>query len=279
MAYVPFAVEYNCRYMMVGPGLSPVAVFNDPTDAAYVGMITEITGLDSPEVRESAEDLVEADGGSHGAFYFGRRPFTITARIFGHSTPEERATRIDRARRASLATQGDAYLFWTPTVPGGESLQLLFRRQQPFRESGGWVKEIQMALVSESAVIQSQTQYATPSTASGTTIAAENKGSYVSFPIIEITGVSVNPIIAGGGGTLITGPSGTPLNLASGETIQIDTLNHTAKFIGGARNGQSGNRYIDFASTTWPRLRAATTETFGLIGGGTMVIRWRHSWV
>jgi hypothetical protein len=90
------------------------AVFNDPFDPNYAGMLTEVSGLDSPDVRESAEDLVEGDGGVHGNFYFGRRPITLNGRIFGHQTARERDIRLDYVRNATLAMRSDAILSWVP---------------------------------------------------------------------------------------------------------------------------------------------------------------------
>lgn len=127
MAYYPFATEIGATYRLVGPN-GAVAVFNDPSDPNYVGMLSELTGLDSPEIRESAEDLVESDGGTHGNFYLGRRPITINGRVFGHATLAERTIRLDRARRATMALRGDATLSWKPsrrvenfaTNPSGE---------------------------------------------------------------------------------------------------------------------------------------------------------------
>lgn len=115
MAYYPFAIEKGAVYTLVGPDGS-TAVFNDPNDPNYVGMITDIAGLGSADVRESAQDLTEADGGSHGSFYFARQPVVITASIFGHGSVAERTARIDRARRASLALRGDAVLSWRPST-------------------------------------------------------------------------------------------------------------------------------------------------------------------
>ncbi len=117
MAYYPYAVEKGAIYKLVSPD-GIIAVFNDPTDPNYVGMVSDISGLDSAEVRESAEDLVESDGGTHGNFYFGRRPIAITARVFGHTSIREREIRIDRAKRASMAMRGDATLSWRPTWGG-----------------------------------------------------------------------------------------------------------------------------------------------------------------
>ncbi len=280
MAYVPLASQVGAVYTLTGPN-GVVAVFNDPLSANYVGMLTEITGLDSAEVRESADELVEADGGVHGNFYFGRRPITMTCRVFGHADVAARELRIDRARRATLAMQADANLVWTPAAAGAPSVFVPVRRQQPFRETGAWIKDLQIALVSEFAVIMSTSINATASTASGTGVSVENRGSYVSYPVLEITGVSTNPQVTDGhGGTFRSGPSGFTLSLASGEKVEFDMLNHSGIFTAGARIGQSANRYIDFGLTTiWPNVRGATTETFTLSGGGTMIVKWRHAWV
>lgn len=281
MAYIPISQHYDLKYTLAKT-LTDVAVFNDPTDANYVGMIQELTGLDSPEVRESYTELTEGDGGVHGSFYYSRRPITIRVLVFGHATAVEREAKIDKARRASNAMRGDGLLQWTPATPGAVGVQIPVRRSQgAFRETGGWNKELQISLVSDQSVIMSQTQNATVSTASGAGVAVENKGSYTAYPIIEITGVSVNSQVSDGhGGTLRMGPTGNTLTLASGEKIEIDTLNHSAKFTAGARVGQSGNRYIDFSNTTvWPTVRDKTNETFTLTGGGSMIVKWRHVWI
>ena len=112
MAYYPFATERDARYQLVGPDGS-TAVFGDPLDPNYVGAVTELTGLDSAEIRESAQDLTEADGGSHGYFYMSRRPIVFGVSVYGHQTVAERNLRIDRARRASLAFSGGSTLLET----------------------------------------------------------------------------------------------------------------------------------------------------------------------
>jgi hypothetical protein len=114
MAYFPLATEINSVYRLAAPD-GAVAVFNDPLDPNYVGMLTAITGIDSAEVRESAQDAVEADGGIHGNFYFSRRSIVMDGRVFGHASALERATRLDRARRASMALRGDSTLTWKPS--------------------------------------------------------------------------------------------------------------------------------------------------------------------
>lgn len=114
MGYMPFSPALDSIYTLTSGNGQWRAVFNDPFDPNYAGMLTEVSGLDSPEIRESAEDLVEGDGGVHGNFYFGRRPITINGRIFGHATARERDQRLDYVRNATLAMKEDAVLSWVP---------------------------------------------------------------------------------------------------------------------------------------------------------------------
>lgn len=272
MAYFPLATETGAIYKLVSPA-GAVAVFNDPTDPNYVGMLTEITGLDSAEVRENASELVEADGGAHGSFYFGRRPITLTCRVFGHTTLAERTLRMDRARRAALAMRSDAILSWKPSDWATRTYVETFtpvRRQQPFRESGAWVKELQIALVSEYAYI-----FSVASKTVNTGVATENQGNMPAFPIVEFTGASSNPTMSDGTRVFRT----TGLELAAGEKVEFDMLNHTGVFTAGARSGQSANRYINFTTTQWPYVSGnGTSQTFAMTGGGTGKITYRDTW-
>jgi hypothetical protein len=445
MAYYPRATSFEAVYRLTGPD-GAVAVFNDPTDANYVGALTEVTGLDSADIRESASDLTESDGGAHGAFYLGRRPIVLNCRVFGHASVSERDIRIDRARRASLALRGDATLSWKPATRGenlvanprgvtdtagwsatatgvssggtmtrqtglstlavgttglqvvtggtgnanqgiGYSASVIagktyavsvaarrtvgtangevfiagvntatinstvsstsfvvytttftaaatgtvvigirqptsntttgtyqisdvmlapgvdptykdgdtagwfwqgdsgvsasgdfveqfttVRRQQPFRESGAWVKDLQIPLVSEFATI-----FSTALKSSAMGVAAENRGNYPAYPLVNITGASTNPTVSDGTRTFKT----TGLTLAAGETVQFDMLYHTGVFTNnaGGRINNSANRYIDFATTQWPYLTGnGTTQTFALTGGGSATIQYRDSW-
>ncbi len=268
MAYQPLATEIGAVYTLTSPDGLAVAVFNDPASVNYVGALTEVTGLDSAEVRESMSDAVESDGGVHGAFYLGRRPVVLSGRVFGHASVAEREIRLDRARRASLALRGDSVLKWTPV--GAQEVFIPVRRQQPFRESGAWVKDFQIPMVSELAVIQS-----TATVTSGAGVACENNGNWPAFPTVSITGVSANPTVSDGTRTFRT----TGLTVASGETVVFDMRTHTGVFTAGARNGQSANRYIDFATTQWPYLAGqGTTQTFTLTGSGTLSVSYKHTW-
>lgn len=456
MAYYPYATVTDDRYVLTNTAAGVVAVFNDPASPLYAGMLSEISGLDSPEVRESAEELAQADGGSHGAFYFGRRPITMTAKFFGHTSLAQRTARMDLARRASLAMRSDATLAWKPSTrnenfitnpraqnnttgwvtsvagvnsgaaltrqtgqtppvgttaiqvattgsgnanqgyaipmtveagktytysisarrsagtgsgelflngptnstitatvngsswvtytgsftPGtsgtqyigikhpasntnastfqvsdvmiaggtntnyrdgdtsgwfwqgdegnsasGDFLEMFtyVRRQGPIRESGGWVKDMQISLVSEFAAMYSVGQKTTSALA-GANLFPENRGSWPAYPTFKIHGpISVtNPSISqvqGGSAQINTTGS---LLIASGEDLEIDTLNHTATFTVGPRTaGGTGNAnsFINFATTIWPTIPTGTSG-FNVNGSsGSMEATWRDTWM
>ncbi len=268
MAYYPISTTYGASYAIVGPD-GVRASFNDPLDPDYVGVLTEVTGLDGADIRESAFDLTESDGGVHGSFYLGRRPITMSGSVFGHATIREREIRLDRARRATLALRGDSTLTWKPMVVAAGDLELFVpvRRQQPFRESGNWVKTFQIALVSQYAqIFGSALKTAAPG------VATENQGNYPAYPLVNITGSSTDPTVSDGTRVFRT----TGLTLAGGEVVQFDMLNHTGVFTAGARSGLSANRYIDWATTAWPYVLG--TVTFSLGGGGTATIPYRDTW-
>lgn len=271
MAYLPIATYFGAKFTLTGPDGS-VATFNDPTDANYVGALTEVSGLDSAEVRESAFDLTESDGATHGSFYLSRRPIVLTGKVFNHTSILERNTRLDRARRASMCLRADGTLAWdVPIAPSGTvTLFVPVRRQQPFRESGAWVKDFQIPLVSQYATIFGNTLKTV-----ATGVATENQGNYPAYPLITITGASTNPTVSDGSRVFRT----TGLTLAVGEAVRFDMLNHTGIFTVGARTGQSANRYIDFALTQWPYLNGLNVvQSFSLTGGGTASIQYRDTW-
>lgn len=275
MAYLPLASQTGAIYTLTNGAWT--AVFNDPTSPNYVGMLSEVTGLDSAEVRENATDLVEADGGVHGPFYMGRRPIVLTGKVFGHATVAARDVRLDRARNASLALRTDATLAWT--AASGAAVFVPVRRQQPFRETEGWNKAFQIPLVSQYAQIFGSTLKTAASVAAGTGRVVENQGNFPAYPLIRITGISgsTTTVTDGNGGTFKTLNT---LTIASGETVEFDMLNHTGTFIAGARNGQSATRYIDFTSITqWPAVvMGNNTFTLASGAGGSMVVVHRDTW-
>lgn len=147
--------QFGVPFTLIGPDGSR-AVFNDDTDPDYVGLLNSVSGLDSAEVRENFDDRVEADGGVHGNFWYGRRPVVLEG-LIRHTTAADRNAKEQKLLRASNAMRGDAGLSWTPD---GSSIarRILLRRQQPVRISGAWNKQFMVPLVAENAAIESNQQ-------------------------------------------------------------------------------------------------------------------------
>lgn len=191
MTYVPFAPEYGAPITLTGPD-GTVAAFNDPANPDFCGYLTDLTGLDSADVREVGDVLASADGGWHGNFWYGRRPIVLSGAVVPITSAADRATKIDKIRRASNAMRGDAVLAWTNTAAGAVPMQTWVRRQQPLRVTGGWAKNFNLSLVSQYAPLFSQANHVVSGT---TTLTAENQGDYPSYPVIRLTGPSTNPVI------------------------------------------------------------------------------------
>lgn len=149
-------VEYGAKYTLTGPD-GTIVVFNDSTDPNFVGSLSpESSGLDSPDVREDAQDRTEDDGGIHGNFYYGRRPVVLQGTISATSATQ-RNERVEKLMRATNALRGDATLKWKP-AGATEEVELKLRRQQPLRITKGFVKDFQAAMVSAAAGIKGVTE-------------------------------------------------------------------------------------------------------------------------
>lgn len=271
MAYIPYTQETGAIYTLTGPR-GDTAVFNDPTNANYVGMLTDLSGLDSAGVRESGGPMTGADGGWHGNFYYDRRTITLSGTVFGHAGANARATRIDRMVRACDALRNDAVLSWQPMSIGAPVMQTWVRRQQPLRVTGAWNKDFQLQLVSQYAQLFSATLHQSSTV---TSPSAENQGSMDSMPSFTIQGASSGTIsvsLAGGGTLTMLGS----LTLAGGDVLVVDVASHTA-----TKNGTNANSFIDFSNTSWSgvAMPRATTSVYTVHNAPSMFVKWRDWWV
>lgn len=298
MAQLPHAPQSSAVYTMTGPD-GGVAVFNDPTSPNYVGALEEITGFDSPEVRENADNLVQMDGGIHGDFFFGRRPITMSGKVINPADAADRNTRLNNLARATNAMHGDATLVWTPD--GGEQVFMKLRRQQPLRITGGWVKDFQAAMVAADPRIYSTTLYSSSVNASAAggsggfsfnlafpinfgaasvtgQVFVENRGNALTYPVLTISGPGVNPSVY----NATTGQTiGLTYTLNAGETMVIDTLNRTVLLNGVAANNKYGA--LDFLHTIWWGLVSGINDIrliyYSYTAGASLRVDWRDSWV
>lgn len=291
MASEPTGPETGVKYTLTNAA-SHSAVFNDPADAAYVGALAgddAITGLDSPEVRESFADLAEADGAIHGNFFHGRRPITLSGQILG-STNEQRNERLTRLQRAANSLSADGTLTW---IPSGSISQFCYvRKQQPTRISGvGTLKSFFVALVAADPRIYASSATSYSGIAIGGTQVAENRGSYAapfdSITISRPTAGTVNTItITVEGVTVVKlGGTGSPaaLGWTSGSAITSYVINTRTRAV--TTTGSVTNAYntVDFTASNWTDLSPGNNNvSFTVTGGGTgstMAISYRDVWM
>lgn len=301
--------QIDLAYTIVGPD-GARAVFNDHTDPDFVGALTTLSGFDSPEIRESYEDITEFDGGVHGPFYYGRRPMTLEGLIYGHASPTERNERISKLKRATNAMRADATVTWTPD--GAEPMFASVRRQQPLRIDGNWNKTFQIAVVAADPRFYSTTLYSQavgaldlPGGASGFGFDAEfpldfgepvppgqiyinQQGDTETFPIYTITGPGVNP-------TIFNHTTGTTIaftqTLSASQGLLIDTLKRTVKLgtvvePGVVDPNALTNLYssLNFEETVWGGLIPETNDlrlsfSSGATSDATLRVEWRSAWL
>jgi hypothetical protein len=92
-----------------------------------------------------------------------------------------------------------------------------------------------------------------------------------------VTNPSINQTQGGSGQINTTGS----LLVLSGETLEIDTLNHTATFIAGGRAGSTGNAnsFINYLTTTWPTIPTGVSGFHVTGTTGSLEVNWRDTWL
>jgi hypothetical protein len=269
--------ETSAVYTLTGPDGSR-AVLNDTTDTDYVGTFNAdgITGLDDAEIRENAWDLVEADGGVHGPFWLGRRPFTLTIDVTG-ATAQQRNARMEKVKRATNALRADGIMSWTTPNGGGPNQQISFRRQQPRRWSNvGFLKTCFLGLVAADPRIYSTTLNTNTQLQADGFQTWTNQGDYLSPPSLKINGPGTNPSVFNGTlGIIFNG-----LVLTAGQYVVVDLVQRTVVDQSGA------NRFgtVDFLNTAWWQLgpnnnSVKITWASGNTAASTLVGTWRDAWV
>jgi hypothetical protein len=291
-------LQIDIPYTLVGPD-GTRCVFNDPSDPDYIGRLdaeSGITGLDSPEVRESADVLVEDDGGIHGNFFHGRRPVVLQGWI--HPDPISEANRrMDRLLRASNAMRADATLTWTET--GSDARTLFLRRQQPARITGRRPKTFMLALVqADSRIYSAAVNTQVISAAGGASLGGlaspvtsplqvtgggglgaagvVNRGTVESPAVLRIDGPITNPVIR-------NATAGQDIRLTytlhAGEYLIVDLKTHTVLL-----NGTT-DRYsaLDFTNSSWWKLQPGVNDIHLLAAAysipAAVTVTWRHAWI
>lgn len=306
---LPSGPQFGVKYVLTGPDGTRIA-FNDKTDPDYVGALTNISGFDSAEVRENADDLVQMDGGIHGDFFYGRRPITLEGLVYGFGATAVRQEILAKVQQATNAMRADATLEWT--VDGGIPQYLKLRRAQPLRIEGGFNKAVQIAMVAADPRIYSVDARVASVNAdfvpvaigrpyprsydkdygdaapSGQLIIA-NQGNAETFPIYTVLGPGTSPQVI----NFTTGKIVSLLyTLAAGEGLLIDTLNRTVQFgvestvTPGTLNPTTlSNKYsaLDFLNTEWGGLAPGSNDLrlafFSYTAGAKLRVDWRDAWL
>lgn len=235
------SVDLKATYTIVAPagvdGRGGTAIINGSSSATdFVGYLADLSGFDSPEVRESADNIVEGDGGVHGSFYHGRRPFTMEIMIEIAATDALSHARLDKLYRATNAMRGDGTISWTET--GGVAKVLNFRRQQPIRGPSTDRKCLFAGVAADARIYAS-----TPTTGSSPTTNAGNVGSLPTFTLtptggnVVITNTTTSEVLTltVGAGGLSTGAA-TVINFNAKTVVQSATNKYYA---------------VAFPSSTW----------------------------
>lgn len=269
--------ELSAVYTITGPD-GTQAVLNDASDPSYVGTFGSdgITGLDDAEIRENAWDLVEADGGVHGPFWLGRRPITMAIDVLGVSA-QDRNAKLEKLKRATNALRADGTLVWTTPNGLGPNQRLSFRRQQPRRITGAWLKTCFLSLVAADPRIYSTSIHTSTQVQADGNVSWDNQGDYYSPPSLKINGPGTNPTVTMGGTFPIVFNN---LVLTAGQYVTVDLVQRTVVDQSGA------NRFgaVDFLNTAWWQLPPGGAAVkiqwvSGNTAASTLVGTWRDSWV
>lgn len=269
---IPTGPQVSAKWVLVGPDGTRVT-WNDPTDRDYIGMVSEATGFDAADLRESADDLVQMDGGVHGDFFFGRRPVTLSGIILNPLSADDRNRKMTKMMRACRALRQDATLTWI--LEGNYEQYMRVRLQNGPRFTGGWQKEFQVGLVAADPRI-----YSTTLTTSNVPIAGAatlvNNGNAPMYPVTAVYGPVTNPTIT----NFTTGESITLITtLIAGEVIALDHAAHTV-----TKNGTTSlYSAIKSSLTYWwaivpgdNDIRCAVSASSA---GSAMTVSYRDAWL
>lgn len=277
-------MELSIPYELVGPDGTRIVFGNvdaAKADADYVGWLdpdTGVTGLDSPEVRERAQDTPLGDGGLHFDFLHGRRPVTASITIDPNGrTPAQINALEQKVKRATNAMRADATLAWTNS--GYPRRRLKLRRQGPPRITGRRPKVANLSMIAADYRLLADAE----DVATGQQILSDrivtNDGDELASPRLEVTGPCTSPIRLWNRTTGLEVWLKAGVALGAGDLLVVDL---TGPYPVVTINGADRYGDVDFLPSTWWGIRPGA-NTIRVTGGagstGTFIVRHRDSWI
>lgn len=215
--------EFSALWTFIASDGSSVS-FND----GGLLICEEVTGFDSPNVRENLEDLPEADGASVGDFFYGSRPVTFSGVLTG--APDQRNLAAVQLQAATRGLRGNVTIRSQATgLPAMEAYGRVQNLRLTRRE--GIAKSFQIGMVCADPRIYSQTL----NTVAETGVAATGGAPFpLAFPINfgGGSGATVTASITNAGNfsspilLRVSGPIDGPYvrNATTNKTIYIDNV-------------------------------------------------------
>jgi hypothetical protein len=248
------AIELGSPYYLYNPAQTDYVALNKDTDSNFVGYVSDITGLDDSEVRENALNINAGDGGVHGRFWRGRRPWTIAGFIMPMTPVTARSAAVEHMENIlNQCLASDGTLMWIQS--NGITKYIPFRKQQPFRDTKGqgnverdfmvsgvcadwriynWTQQtIQSAIVANAGVLNTNLPLATSQGTADAPFTFVMTGPTTGFTLTNsTTGKSIIYLAA----------------VPSGDTLTLDLTGRYPTV-----NDGSGNQYgnIDFVNSDW----------------------------
>lgn len=207
-------------------------------------ILEEVTGFDSPDVRQNVSTLPEQDFAVAGAFYYGARPVTLRGKITNQASAAVRNVLVASLQQASRGLRQDTTIL---SAPSGMPTMQVTGRVQNLRITGGYVKDFLISFVCADGRIYSQaihqTSGAGQAATSGAgfplvfpvdfgggsgatvTVTVTNAGNFDAPPVVRVSGPLTNPTVR----NTTSGYSWylDNVTLASGEYVDVDMLNRT----------------------------------------------------
>lgn len=274
--------ERGIAYRITGPD-GTEAVLDDEQDAAYVGNVTEITGLaDTPEVRYRGREFADRHGGTSRPSKFAVRNVIFEGDISTNPVSAQNE-RIARLRRAVKGMDAPVTVEWRET--GQPPKMLRGKLAEALRIKTGFPRTYYVAIVCDDPRIYSQS--VTTRSIDGTQDSLLrirrliNQGDDGTPQAIRVEGPITDPAVhvRDGDGVLIGSIVTSGLTVPEGQWLDLDVYAHRATLNGVA------NVYdkVDFAASTWPWLPPGVCSV-QLAGGGTsgatkLTVTFRSAWL